>query len=187
MLTFQLHMDFFSHETNQPQITDPQVFVAAPAAPAGTGPQNIPHAAGVAPAHSSDPDSTPLVDAEAKPLNVTLGTWKAARGQATLRCQGDGETLSGHFTGLLSNASYSLFDVHLRVQGAGRFTPLSPGNSFQSAASGTNDVTVGDIHPCLTSDDAVLLVWNSDGKPHGDSVGSLGMDTHNHLIAPVPG
>jgi hypothetical protein len=31
----------------------------------------------------------------------------------------------------------------------------------------------------------VLLVWNSDGKPHGASLGSLGVDAHNQLIAPL--
>lgn len=34
------------------------------------------------------------------------------------------------------NTSYSLFDVHLRVQGAGRFTPLAANSIFQTAADG---------------------------------------------------
>lgn len=184
-LTFQRHMDFFSKETQQPAIIDPQMFVVTPGASAGTGPQNIPHAAGVAPVQATAPDSTSLLDAQGKSLDVTLGSWKAATGQATLTCQTDREMLSARFNKLVPDASYSLFDVHLSVQGAGRFTPLTTSNSFRSGADGAGQLTVSGISPCLGSDDAVLLVWNSDGKPHGASLGSLGVDAHNQLIAPL--
>lgn len=127
--TFELHMDFFSKETQQPTVIDPQVFAMSPGAAAGAGPQNIQHAAGVAPAQATDPDSTPLLDAQGSPLDITLGVWKAATGQASISCQGNTASVSAQFSKLLSNASYSLFDVHLRVQGAGRFTPLASGNS----------------------------------------------------------
>ena len=43
---FQPHAAFFSAETSQPKPIDPQVFVQDAAAPAGTGPQGIAHAAG---------------------------------------------------------------------------------------------------------------------------------------------
>lgn len=184
-LTFELHMEFFSKETQQPTVIDPQVFVMSSGTAAGSGPQNIQHAAGVAPAQAIDPDSTPLLDAQGTPLDMTFGVWKAATGQASITCQGSTELLSAQFSKLLPNASYSLFDVHLRVQGAGRFTPLASGNSLQAAGDGSSELTVTGITPCLGSDDAVVLVWNSDGHPHGNSIGSPGMNAHNQLIAPV--
>src|SRR5215472_6135376 len=49
-LTFTIHAAFFSSETKQPKIVDPQVFVQDPASPAATGPQNIQHIVGVRPA-----------------------------------------------------------------------------------------------------------------------------------------
>jgi hypothetical protein len=186
-LTFELHMEFFSKETQQPTVIDPQVFVMAPGASAGTGPQNIQHAAGVAPAQATDPDTTPLLDAEGSPLDITLGVWKAATGHASITCQGSTESLSAQFNNLLPNASYSFFDVHLRVQGAGRFTPLAANNSFKAGADGSTEPAVTGITPCLGSDDAVVLVWNSDGQPHGNSIGSPGVNAHNQLIVPVGG
>lgn len=184
-LTFELHMEFFSKETQQPTVIDPQVFVISPGATAGAGPQNIQHAAGVAPAQATAPDTTPLLDAQGSPLDITFGVWKAATGQASITCQGSSESLSAQFSKLLPNASYSLFDVHLRVQGAGRFTPLASGNSFQAGADGSGEPTVTGITPCLGSDDAVVLVWNSDAQAHGNSIGSPGLNAHNQLIAPV--
>jgi len=47
--TYQLHMDFFSHESKLSTVIDPQVFQASAGAAAGPGPQGISHAAGIAP------------------------------------------------------------------------------------------------------------------------------------------
>ena len=48
-----------------------------------------------------------------------------------------------------------------------------------------NPLSTG-ITPCLGSDEAVVLVWNS-GQPHGNSIGSPGVNAHNQLIVPVGG
>ena len=121
---YQLHAVFFSHEAHQPRVIDPQMFVAAPGAPAGIGPQMIRHVAGVAPVLAAAPAATPLLDALGRPLGVTLGRWAAARDTATIACDGRSSTLVSRFTRLLPRAVYSLFVVHLRVQGPRRFTPL---------------------------------------------------------------
>ncbi len=185
---YQLHAVFFSREARQPRVIDPQMFVAAPRAPGGIGPQMIRHVAGVLPVLASDPAATPLLDALGRPLGVTLGRWEAARGTATLTCQDGSATLVSRFTRLLPRAAYSLFVVHLRVQGPRRFTPLGApdgrGSSFVTDASGTwTETSV--IAPCLTPAEAVVLVWDSDGRSHGPVIGQPGVTAHNHLIVPV--
>lgn len=87
-LAYQLHMDFFSHESHLASVIDPQVFVSAPGAPADTGPQKIPHSAGVAPAAKTDPPDTPLLAADGTPLQITLGQWESAAGSVALTCNG---------------------------------------------------------------------------------------------------
>ncbi len=185
---YQLHAVFFSHEAHQPRVIDPQMFVAAPGAPAGIGPQMIRHVAGVAPVLAAAPAATPLLDALGRPLGVTLGRWAAARGTATIACDGRSSTLVSRFTRLLPRAVYSLFVVHLRVRGPRRFTPLGApdgrGSSFVTDASGIwTETSV--IAPCLTPAEAVVLVWDSDGRSHGPVIGQPGVTAHNHLIVPI--
>ncbi len=185
---YQLHAVFFSHEAHQPRVIDPQMFVAAPGASAGIGPQMIRHVAGVAPVLAAAPAATPLLDALGRPLGVTLGRWEAARGTATLTCRDGSSTLVSRFTRLLPRAVYSLFVVHLRVQGPRRFTPLGApdgrGSSFVTDASGIwTETSV--IPPCLTPAEAVVLVWDSDGRSHGPVIGQPGVTAHNHLIVPI--
>ena len=122
--TYQLHMDFFSQESKLPSVIDPQVFVSKPGAPAGTGPQMIQHAAGVTPASKTDPPATPLLGADGAPLGITLGQWENAAGSLSWTCAGGRETAVARLSGLIPNAVYSVFVVHLAVQGAGRFTPF---------------------------------------------------------------
>lgn len=187
-VTYQLQMQFFSHETNLSTVVDPQVFIASPTTPAGTGPQGIMHVVGVKPASAQDPPNTPLLNADAAPLGVTLGAWKAATGSAMLSCRNGQETVINSFQHLLPNAVYSLFVVHFRVNGAQRFTPLGASdgsnNNFTASAAGEGTET-STLSPCLTSDDGVVLIWHSDGHSHGASPGVLGVTWHNHLIFPV--
>ncbi len=185
---YQLHAVFFSREAHQLRVIDPQMFVAAPGAPAGIGPQMIRHVAGVLPVLAAAPAATPILDALGHPLGVTLGRWEAARGTATIVCDGRSSTLVSHFTRLLPRALYSLFVVHLRVQGPRRFTPLGApdgrGSSFVTDASGIwTETSV--IAPCLTPAEAVVLVWDSDGRAHGPAIGQPGVTAHNHLIVPI--
>jgi len=185
---YQLHAVFFSREARQPRVIDPQMFVAAPGSAGGIGPQMIRHVAGVLPVLAADPAATPLLDALGRPLGVTLGRWEAARGTATLTCRGGSSTLVSRFTDPLPRAAYSLFVVHLRVQGPRRFTPLGApdgrGSSFITGPSGTwTETSV--IAPCLTLSEAVVLVWDSDGRSHGPLIGQPGVTAHNHLIVPL--
>ncbi len=185
---YQLHAVFFSREARQPRVIDPQMFVAAPGAAGGIGPQMIRHVAGVLPVLAADPATTPLLDALGRPLGVTLGRWEAARGAAALMCRGGSSTLVSRFTHLLPRAAYSLFVVHVHIQGPGRFTPLGApdgrGSSFITGTSGAwTETSV--IAPCLTPSEAVVLVWDSDGRSHGSVIGQPGVTAHNHLIVPV--
>src|SRR5262249_57447297 len=73
-LTFTIHAAFFSSETKQPKIVDPQVFVQDPASPAATGPQTIQHVAGVRPALiEQDAQKTHLFNPKRESLRFDLG------------------------------------------------------------------------------------------------------------------
>ncbi|GAC1358556.1 MAG: hypothetical protein NVS4B11_14760 [Ktedonobacteraceae bacterium] len=185
---YELHMQFFSHEAHLSTVIDPQMFVSAPTTPAGLGPQNIKHVAGVKPVPAQDSPSTPLLNADGTSLGVTLGTWKSATGGATLSCRNGTETITSSFQHLLPNAAYSLFIVHLHVNGPKRFTPLGAANgsnnNFTSNAQGEGTKT-SILSLCLNSSNAVVLIWHSDGHTHGASPGVLGVTWHNQLIFPV--
>jgi hypothetical protein len=98
---FITHAAFFSVETKQPNLLDPQVFMADAAAPAGTGPQGILHAAGYRPAYGVDDPAAPLANAQGKPLGITVGKWFGARGQVTLSADGNNTGAMLSFSGLV--------------------------------------------------------------------------------------
>jgi len=187
--TYQLHMDFFSHESKISPVIDPQVFLAAPAAPAGTGPQNIKHVAGIAPTPKAGDASTPLLAADGSTLTITRGEWEKAAGTVAASCTNGSEQAISHLTGLIPGGSYSTFVVHLDVQGAGRFTPWGDAqgstNNFTADATGTASPT-NTVPGCLTNRAAVVIIWHSDGHPHGPTPGELGVSWHNSLITPLP-
>jgi hypothetical protein len=186
---FQLHMDFFSSESHQPSVIDPQVFVSAPGTPAGTGPQMIPHVAGIAPAAKTDPPDTPLLAADGTPLGITLSQWTSAAGSLSLTCDSGRETAVNDLRGLVPAGVYSIFVVHLTVQGPGRFTPFGDiagtTNNFTASPDGTAAPTTT-LDGCLNQQEAVVVIWHSDRTAHGASGGTLGVDWHNSLIAKVP-
>jgi len=100
--TFATHAAFFSNETNQPAAIDPQVFVADPAAPAATGPQDIMHSGGYRPARvASDAPSVPLFTAQGVPLRFTLGEWLGAGGTGTVVCTNGSAAAINQFNGLV--------------------------------------------------------------------------------------
>lgn len=188
-VAYQLHMDFFSHESKIMPVRDPQVFLAAPGEPAATGLQMIEHVAGVAPAPKDSPASSALRAADGSDLKVTLGQWEKAAGQATVTCAGGEERLANHLTGLIPSGSYSTFIVHLDVQGKGRFTPWGDTqgttNNFTADTSGSAS-PVNTVPGCLTGHVAAVIIWHSDGSPHGPTPGVLGVSWHNSLITPIP-
>ncbi|TAM85212.1 hypothetical protein EPN42_15630 [bacterium] len=185
VLPFVTHASFFSAETHQNPILDPQVFVAEPSATAGVGPQGIKHVVGVRNARPSDPPTLPILNAAGKPLGMSLGAWLDANGEAVLTPQANGqEKVTVILSDLKPGGRYSLFENHFDQKPVG-FTPLDgtgEANSFVADASGKAVVTT--IAPApLTHDNAVLVVYHSDGRSYGKSRGDIGVNAHHQLIA----
>lgn len=188
-LTFATHAAFFSAETKQPKPLDPHAFVADAAAPATVGPQNISHVAGFRPAFiGQDPKTAAVSNAKGEPIGFTLGDWLAASGTVTLTPMAGGKVeISLSFDHLKPGGHYSLFENHFDQKPIG-FTPLdgtAKTNDFVAAADGTAKLTVTAPQP-LTHDNAVLLVYHSDGTAHGAQRGEIGITAHHQLIARIP-
>ncbi len=184
-LGFVTHAAFFSGETKQPKLIDPQAFVADPAAPEAVGPQGIRHAAGFRPASiGEDPRSSPVFTAEGHPLGFDLGTWLGATGRLTIAEQNGGLVLEATFSGLKPGGVYSLFENHFDQKPVG-FTPIDGdgrSNTFTAGPDGTASVTIRLTH-VPTHANAALLVYHSDGTAHGLERGRIGVDAHHQLIA----
>ena len=177
-------MTFYSAEVGARTVFDPQLFARTPDVSAGIGPQNIEHAAALAPVTLSAPSETPLYTATAQPAGITLGQWKAAGGESSVACEAGAESIQSTFTNLLPTGVYGLFIVHFNVTGPARCTPAGTGNSVNpsSAGAATHATT---FSPCLAAGDGLVLVWNSSGPPHA-SPASLGITQHNQLIVRAP-
>lgn len=188
-LAFVEHAAFFSLEAKQPTLVDPQVFVAVAGAPeVPKGLQGIAHVAGVRNAVMVDDPERPALSGAGKALGFTLARWFAAAGTVDLAPRTDGtERIAMHFTHLVSNGRYSLFENHFDTMPV-TFTPLDgagTANGFTASKDGSAEVTV--VAPsALTHDNAVLAVYHSDGIEHGQSRGTIGIDAHHHLIARIP-
>ncbi|REG49577.1 hypothetical protein B0G80_5959 [Paraburkholderia sp. BL6669N2] len=185
VLNFETHAAFFSAEMGLQHALDPQVFVRAADATAAIGPQGIAHEANLRNARSDDLDATPILNAKGRSLPMTLGQWLGARGTVTLTPRSDGsERIVASLAGLEPNGEYSLFENHFD-QNPIAFTPLdgsARNNSFRANAKG--DAVVDMVSPStLTHDNAILLVFHSDGQAHGGARGIIGVDAHHQLIA----
>ena len=188
-LTFVTHAAFFSAETKQPKPLDPHAFVADAAAPAAVGPQNISHVAAFRPAFiAQDPKATAVSNAKGEPIGFSLGDWLAASGSVTLTPSAGGKVEIGmSFDHLKPGGHYSLFENHFDQKPVG-FTPLdgtATTNDFVAGADGTAKLTITAPQP-LTHDNAVLLVYHSDGMAHGAQRGDIGINAHHQLIARIP-
>ena len=186
--TFETHAAFFSKETKQPKVVDPQVFVADSQAKAGTGPQNIVHASNFRPAVVSDDPSTPLYNANGDLLGFTLGSWLGAKGHVSIMpVEGGAAEITAEFTGLQPGGLYSLFENHFDQKPVG-FTPLDgrgSANSFTADANGSATLKIK-APQMPTSANAILLVFQSDGQSHGETRGEIGVNAHHQLIAKIP-
>jgi len=184
-LEFVTHAAFFSAETKQPKVLDPQVFVEDSAAQEATGPQGIKHVAGVRPPFvDQDPKTTTLFNAEHKPLGFDLQSWLSATGTVSIAEKDGKVTLEATFKNLQPNASYSLFENHFGTKPIS-FTPMDGAgktNSFTAKANGTASVTMT-LPSMPTHDNAVLLIYNSGGQPHEMERGRIGVDAHHQIIA----
>ena len=187
-LDFVTHASFFSLETKQPNALDPQVFARDGAAPAAVGPQGIAHVAGFRPLLLSDPKDTQVSTAKGKPLGFTAGKWLGATGHVTVTpAANGGAEIVASFEGLNPGGTYSLFENHFDTKPVS-FTPLDgkgTHNSFKAGRDGSASVKVRSPQ-MPTGVNAVLLVYHSDGKSHGESRGDLGVNAHHQLIAKIP-
>ncbi|CAN5326396.1 hypothetical protein BH09GEM1_BH09GEM1_40960 [soil metagenome] len=178
------HAAFFSNEMHVSPALDPQVFVRDPSAPAGVGPQQIAHEAGLRNARVTDMPDTPIYTATGARLDgFSLGSWLGAAGIVYLA----NAQIVVDLTGLRPGGVYSLFENHFDQSPVG-FTPLDgtgATNTFVADTQGRAHVTV--TAPSLpTHDNAVLVVYHSDGIAHGTSRGTIGANAHHQLIARIP-
>jgi hypothetical protein len=168
-MNFVTHAMFFSTESKQPKMLDPQVFVHDPAAEAATGPQGIKHAAGVRPPLiDQDPKSSMLYNADDKPLGFDLQTWLSASGSVTISERDGKPVLEADFKGLRPNAQYSLFENHFDHTPVS-FTPMDgtgKTNSFVAQPDGSAKVSMT-LPDFPTHANAVLLIYDSEGQTHG--------------------
>ncbi|MEO5590541.1 MAG: hypothetical protein ABIS03_13210 [Gemmatimonadaceae bacterium] len=188
-LDFVPHAQFFSTEAKQQPPLDPQVFVRDATGTAGVGPQNIAHMAGFRNALLSDPGSSAIYNAQGMPLDgFTLGSWLGAKGEVEIKSDDSGRaTIEVELSGLRPNGVYTLFENHFDQQPVG-FTPLDGTGAANSFVAGPNgkarfELTAPHIP---THDNAVLLVYQSDGKSHGTERGQIGVNAHHQLIARIP-
>ncbi len=185
---FLTHAAFFSLESKQVNLLDPQVFVPDPASLAGTGPQGIAHVAGVRPAFGVDDPDVRVVNAQGVPLGFTLGQWLGARGRASLSQIADGRTTMVYvLSGLVPGGVYSFFENHFASDGV-TFTPLdgtSEHNTFTATAQGTASGSIS-IPGTVRHSEGILVVYHSDRAAHGMSRGQIGVDAHHQLIIRVP-
>ncbi|MFN2527322.1 MAG: hypothetical protein ABR584_01225 [Candidatus Baltobacteraceae bacterium] len=184
---FLTHAAFFSLESKQPNLIDPQVFTADVASIGAIGPQGIVHVAGYRPAYGVDDPATQITNAQGKSLGLTLGQWFLARGTAELSQEETHTRAKLSFSNLVPGGRYSLFENHFAAANV-TFTPLDGAgktNSFTADAKGTATLTV--ILPVVLSHaEAILLVFHSDGMDHGTERGALGITAHHQLIMRVP-
>ncbi len=182
--SFVTHAAFFSVETKQANLLDPQAFVADPSTSAGTGPQGITHVAGVRPAYGVDDPEARVLNAQGKPLGFTLGQWFGARGRVVLSpLPGGGTTMVYSMTGLVPGGVYSFFENHFSSDGV-TFTPLDGSadhNTFTATSGGTANGSIS-IPAAVTHSEGILLVYHSDGVAHGSDRGQLGVNAHHQLI-----
>jgi hypothetical protein len=185
VLPFVVHAEFFSAEAHQNPVLDPQVFLTEPSASAGIGPQGITHIAGVRNARPADPPTLPILNASGKPLDTSLGAWLVANGEVILTPQVNGqEKVTVILSDLKPGGHYSLFENHFDQKPVG-FTPLDgTGEANNFVADITGKAVITTIAPApLTHDNAILVVYHSDGKTYGKSRGDIGVNAHHQLIA----
>jgi hypothetical protein len=177
---------FFSQTEKTERALDPQIFVYDGAAAVGTGPQHIEHIAGLRAARLDDAPLSPAYNAEGAALGFTLHKWLAARGTLEAQTQANGRTrLIASFKHLVPFGTYSLFAENVSSDGGKTARPLDAdgsASSFQARADGAAMIVL-DTSLQLTAENAVVLVYHSDGQDHGVSRGRLGVNAHEQLAA----
>ena len=184
-LRFELYAAYYSRSLQIVPAVDPQVFVADPSVlVGGIGLQNIEHVAGLRALKLDDPD-LPLFAADGAHLGFTSKRWIVAGGNVSIADLDDGaQQIALAFENLVVFGSYSLFK---HVQGANgmALVPLDGtgrSSAFTADAAGSVRLSVRTPQP-LDPRGAITLVYNSDGKPHPQTPGPIGLTAHDHLIA----
>lgn len=185
VLSFETHAAFFSHESHQKVDLDPQVFVKDATAKGAVGPQQITRGDGIRNALVADNPALPIFSVSGKDLGMNLGQWLGAKGEVILTpLEGGKEKVTIYMTGLKPHGKYSFFENHFDQKPIG-FTPLDgagTANTVTANATGTAIFTT--VAPTLiTHDNAVLVVYQSEGKSYGNSRGEIGHNAHHQLIA----
>ncbi len=182
------HAAFFSLETHQDALVDPQMFVAAPGSAGGAGLQGIVAAPNYRPALMTDNPDAPACNAQGRLLGFDLGRWFGARGTVNFDPAETKPRIATAFAGLVPGGVYSLFENTFGADGAVTFAPLDgtgTKNTFTADAQGYGGLLLTAPAP-LTHANAILLVYHSDGTAHGMQRGEPGIDAHHQLIYRVP-
>jgi len=120
-----------------------------------------------------------------QPLGMSLGGWLGATGQVILTPQPDGrEKVTVILSGLKPHGHYSLFENHFDQKPIG-FTPLDGnGTDNNVVANVEGKAVLTTMSPTtVTHDNAILVVYHSDGRSHGKLRGDIGINAHHQLIA----
>jgi len=189
-LSFVAHAAFFSLETRQPALVDPQVFVADPKEPAALGLQQIEHLTGLRNALMADDPTSPALDANGQKLGFDLQHWFSANGVAQIDpfdADHGSQRVVVRFANLVPRGRYSLFSVDLEAKPP-VFAPLDvagKANSFTAGDDGSGGATVASPR-ALSHDEAIVLVYHADHIDHGKQRGGVGLDAFHQLIVRVP-
>jgi hypothetical protein len=188
-LSFVTHAAFFSLETRQPTLVDPQMFVADPAAPAALGLQQIEHLTGLRSAQMDDDPTAPALDANGQKLGFDLQHWFSANGVVQVDpydADHASQRVIARFANLVPRGRYSLFlklDAKPPV-----FVPLDAAghaNSFTAGEDGAGGLSVTSPR-ALNHGDAIILVYHADHVDHGKQRGGIGLDAFHQLIVSLP-
>ncbi len=177
--TFTSFAAFFSAAANLREPIDPQMFVAAPGAAAGIGPEHVPHVAGIRNVALNDDKTLMVRSSNGSELGLTVKNWLAAGGTVAVEPLGaDRAHLVFDFNHILSGSRYSLFAMHRLPLGG--FAPIG-------GDAGTFNASVGctarvEFNARLDPGDAIVLVYHSDGQSHGSVPGVLGLNAHIQLV-----
>lgn len=144
------------------------------------------------------PDETLLYDFEGNPVlapdgsQLTKGDWVGVTGRAKMKCVGKGTLVTLHFSGLIPNGLYTIWNAQFDPPFDGTFNnliglgALGPNDgsksAFTASASGEGQISVivppgdlsmfGSIDGCLTDNESHLIGhYHTDGQTHGPVFG----------------
>ncbi|HTX03721.1 MAG TPA: hypothetical protein VMD07_08565, partial [Candidatus Acidoferrales bacterium] len=184
-LRFELYARYYSRQLQIVPAIDPQVFVSDPSVlVGGIGLQNIEHIAGLRALTLDGPD-LPLFTADGVHMGFTSKRWIGASGTGTVADLGNGaQRITLSFENLVVFGTYSLFKHFVGASGV-TLVPLDGTgrtSAFTADALGSARLAV-QTPQALDPNGAITLVYNSDGKPHRETPGPIGLTAHDHLIA----